>query len=72
MLAAHCAWQEWEAAREDAALVAQRLLDWCHGGPRPTYDDGECIDALERMQERLAEVPTAFDRRAVNAARRQL
>ena len=71
-LAAHCAWPEWEAAREDAALVAQRLLDWCHGGPRPTYDDREFIDALERMQERLAELPTAFDRRAVNATLRQL
>ena len=72
LLAAHCAWPAWEAAREDAALVAQRLLDWQHGGSRPTYEDSEFINALERMQERLAELPTAFDRRAVNAALRQL
>jgi hypothetical protein len=72
LLAAHCSWPAWEAAREDAALVAQRLLDWCHGGPRPTDDDSEFIDALERMQERLAALPAAFDRRAVNATLRQL
>jgi hypothetical protein len=71
LLAAHCAWPEWEDAREDAALVAQRLLDWQHGGPRPTDDDSEFTNALERMQERLAELPTAFDRRAVNATLRQ-
>ncbi len=26
-------------ALDDQALVAQRLLDWYDGGPRPTYDD---------------------------------
>lgn len=72
LLAAHCAWPAWEQARADAAFVAQRLLDWYEGGPRPTYEDTAFVDAFERMRERLAELPTPFRRRAVNAALRQL
>ncbi len=72
LIAARCSWPEWEAAREDAALVAQRLLDWSTGGPRPTADDATFVDALERMRERLDDAPIAFHRRAVNAALRQM
>jgi hypothetical protein len=71
LLEARCSWPEWEAAREDAALVAQRLLDWSAGGPRPTYDDAAFVDALERMRERLDDAPIAFNRRTVNTALRQ-
>jgi hypothetical protein len=56
--------------QNDQALIAQRLLDWCDGGPRPTYDDTDYMDALERMRDWLADAPVAFDRRAVNVALR--
>ena len=72
LLAAHCSWPAWLQARDDAALVAQRLLDWRHGGPRLTYDDAPFVAAFERMRERLAELLTAFNRHAVQAARCQL
>jgi len=55
---------------DDQALVAQRLLDWYVGGPRPTYDDTEYMDALERMRDWLADAPIPFNRRAGNAALR--
>ena len=58
-------------ALDDQALVAQRLLDWYDGGPRPTYDDTDYMDALERMRDWLADAPVPFNRRAVNAALRQ-
>jgi hypothetical protein len=57
-------------ALDDQTLIAQRLLDWYDGGPRPTYDDTEYMDALERMRDWLADAPIPFDRRAVNAALR--
>lgn len=56
---------------QDQALIAQRLLDWYDGGARPTYDDTEYMDALERMRDWLADAPIPFSRRAVNAALRQ-
>ncbi len=55
-------------AREDVVLVAQRLLEFYDGGPRPTTDDEEFMAALERMHDRLENAPIAFDRRAVNLA----
>jgi hypothetical protein len=61
-------WSELEQAREDLLLVAQRLLEFSKGGPRPTEDETEFMDALERMHERLEAVPSAFSRRTVNAA----
>ena len=65
-----CSWLELEQARDDLLLVAQRLLEFSEGGPRPTEDETEFMDALERMHERLEAVPSAFSRRAVNAALR--
>ncbi len=53
-------------------MVAQRLLDWYHGGPRPTYDDDAFSAALDRMRERLETAPITFNRRTVNAALRAL
>jgi len=57
-------------ALDDQALVAQRLLDWYDGGPRPTYDDTEFMAALDRMRDWLEDAPIPFNRRAVNAALR--
>jgi hypothetical protein len=57
-------------ALDDQALVAQRLLDWYDGGPRPTYDDAEFVAALDRMRDWLEDAPIAFNRRAVNTALR--
>ncbi len=65
-------WEATEQVREDVLLVAQRLLDFYDGGPRPTYEDFEFVDALERMREREANAPVAFKRRTVNAAIRKL
>jgi hypothetical protein len=59
-------------ALDDQALVAQRLLDWYDGGPRPTYDDTEYMDALERMRDWLADALIPFNRRAVNTALRNM
>lgn len=65
-------WLEVEQAREDVLLVAQRLLAFTEGGPRPTTDDDAFMDALERMHDRLEAVSIAFSRRAVNAALRMM
>ena len=59
-------------ARDDLLLVAERLLAFYDGGPRPTEDDSDFMDALDRMNERIEQAPVAFDRRAVNQALRAL
>jgi hypothetical protein len=65
-------WEAMEQVREDVLLVAQRLLDFYDGGPRPTYEDVEFVDALERMRERDVTAPVTFKRRRVNSALREL
>ncbi|HEV8177879.1 MAG TPA: plasmid pRiA4b ORF-3 family protein [Gemmatimonadales bacterium] len=65
-------WAAVEQMREDVLLVAQRLLAFYDGGPRPTYEDEEFVDALERMGEREAAAPVPFNRRTVNTALRKL
>lgn len=65
-------WSEFQQAREDMLLVAQRLLDVYQGAPPPTYEDDEFVEALERMREREEDMPIPFDRREVNAALRQI
>jgi len=72
MLDERCSWLELEQAHDDLLLVAQRLLEFSEGGPRPTEDETEFMDALERMHDRLEAVPIAFSRRAVNAALRMM
>ncbi len=67
-----CSWEEMEEAREDLLLVAQRLLAFAEGGARPTEEDTEFMDAVERMRDRLEDAPTAFSRRAVNMAFRTM
>ena len=52
-------------------LVAQRLLDFCQGGPRPTYEEQDFEEAIERMRSRVENAPITFNRRAVNAALHQ-
>lgn len=65
-------WRAMEQVREDVFLVAERLIDFYDGGPRPTYEDEELMDALERMREHEANAPVTFKRRTVNAALREL
>jgi hypothetical protein len=72
LLAERYSWTAMEQVREDVLLVAQRLLDFYEGGPRPTYEDEEFVDALDRMREREAAAPVHFKRRTVNAALRKL
>ncbi len=61
-------WWELLQAREDVLLVAQRLLDFCQGGARPTFEEQDFVAAVERMNSRVANAPINFNRRAVNAA----
>lgn len=72
LIAERCSWEEMEQAREDLLLVTQRLLAFAEGGPRPSEEDADFMDALERMHERLEGAPTTFNRRAVNTALRTL
>jgi len=65
-------WPELLHAHDDVLLVAERLRAFLDGGPRPTDDETDFVDALERMHDRLEEAPMAFNRRAVNAALRTL
>lgn len=65
-------WEVMEQVHEDVLMVAQRLLDFYQGGPRPTYEDFEFVDALERMQEREANGLVSCKRRSVNVALRKL
>ncbi len=46
-------WSSLLQSEEDVLLIAQRVLAFYDGGPRPTYDDEEFMAALERMHERL-------------------
>lgn len=71
-LAEHYSLLELLQARDDVLLVAQRLLDFHDGGPRPTTDDAEFMTALDPMRDRLEQAPIAFDRRSVNVALREL
>jgi hypothetical protein len=61
-----------ETVQVDMGLIAERLLAFANGGSRPTTDDLDFMDALERLQEREEWLPTAFDRRVVNQALRAL
>ena len=72
LLAERCSWEVMEQVHEDLLLVAQRVLDFYEGGPRPTYEDADFVDALDRMRERAANAPVSFNRRTVNAALRKL
>ena len=70
-LCAEAAATMWET-RDDMVLVAERLLAMYDGGSRPTEEDVEFMDALDRMNDRIAQAPTHFDRRAINRALRTL
>lgn len=72
LIEARSSFTAYEEAREDVLLVAEQLLEFYQGGPRPTVDDLEFMDALDRMRDRLDAAPIAFDRRAVNTALRQM
>ncbi len=65
-------WSSLVQLRDDMLLVAQRILAFYDGGPRPTYDDEELMAALDRMKERENDAPIAFSRRTVNSALRTL
>lgn len=65
-------WDAVETLRADLGLIAEQILAFLNGGPRPTPDDPDLMDALERLQEREDWLPTPFDRRAVNVALRAI
>jgi len=66
--AARYSWPQIEQAREDVVLVAERILAFYDGGPRPTATDVEFTTAVERMHAWRAAAAPALNRRAVNAA----
>ena len=72
LLEEHCSLLELLQVQEDGLLIAQRLLEYVEGGPRPTTDDMDFLAALERMRTRQDDAPIAFSRRAVNTALRKL
>ena len=65
-------WDAVEALRADMGLIAERVLAFLNGGPRPTVDDLDFMDAMDRFQEREEWLPTVFDRRAVNQTLRAI
>jgi hypothetical protein len=72
LLREQTSWDAVEALRADMGLIAERVLTFLDGGPRPTADDVDFIDAVERLQEREEWLPTVFDRRTVNVALRSI
>ena len=65
-------WDAVEIFESDMSLIVERVLAFANGGPRPTTDDLDFMDALERLQEREEWLPTVFDRRTVNRALRAI
>jgi hypothetical protein len=64
-------WLAVSDVHEALAVLAERVGDWRHGGPRPTGDDEEFSEALEQVSDWLEDAPTAFNRRQVNTALRE-
>ena len=71
LLEERCSWQRRGGSNDDIGLVAERLHAWQQGGPRPTEDDEEYVEALDRLREWLERCPQRSRRRAVNAALRR-
>jgi hypothetical protein len=46
--------------QDDVVLVAERLLAFLEGGPRPTDGDTAFVSALDRMNDRLEEACTGY------------
>jgi hypothetical protein len=65
-------WDAVETVRADMGLIVDRVLAFANGGPRPTVDDLDFMDAVDRLQEREEWLPAVFDRRAVNWALRTI
>lgn len=65
-------WSTLMQLQEDMALIAQRLLDFSQGGPRPTYEDDDFVEAVERLGAREEDAPIEFNRREINVALRKL
>jgi hypothetical protein len=53
-------WWAMSEYRSDILLVAKRLLEFYGGGPQPTYEEEEFIEALDRMEKRLDDAPIAL------------
>jgi len=68
LMAERFSWSAFCDAREDVLLVAQRLLDFYHGGPPPSYEEDDFMEALDRMNQCIEDAPIEFHRREVNAA----
>ncbi len=72
LLRERSSWSTLMQLKEDMALIAQRLLDFSHGGPRPNYEDDEFMEAMERLEAREEDAPIEFNRREVNVALRKI
>lgn len=65
-------WHTSEEFCADMLLIAERVTAFAHGGPQPTTEDLDFMEALDRLRAREDWCPTAFNRRAVNRALRAL
>jgi hypothetical protein len=67
----HRLWAPSDDVEEAMDLLTERLHAWQQGGPRPTEDDEEYVEALNRLGDWIAQMPEVFRRRAVNATLRE-
>jgi hypothetical protein len=63
-----CSWDHLLVYRKDIVMIAERLLSFFNGGPPPTWEETEFVDAVERLGQHLDGAPIEFKRREVNAA----
>lgn len=71
-LQARSSWGAMMQLQDDVALVAGRLRRFLEGEERPTCEDEEFAQALDRMEQRLDTDPELFHRRPINTALRKL
>ncbi len=69
---ARSSWETMLQLQEDMALVAGRIQRFLEGGERPTREDEQFAEALDRMEQRIDTDPEVFHRRPINAALRRL
>ncbi len=57
---------------DDTRMIAERLDVWLKGGPQPTREETEFIEAVERLGKHIESTPVEFKRGEVNKALRAM
>lgn len=68
LLRERTSWDSLDPLHAAMQLIIERVQTFAAGGPRPTIDDDDFMDALDQLDDWEAWMPIAFDRRAVNQA----